>query len=99
MSITTGSGGSGSPRRRPPEDPRYRRPSLEAGPIRCHDGARNTGGLFLTAVSYGVVDGGDRRHPEVGGRDGQSVREGLEVHDGAVLVEGRRVRRPEGADP
>src|SRR4029079_17563507 len=38
-------------------------------------------------------------HLEVGGGHGQPVHEGLEVHDGAVLVEGRRVRRPEGADP
>src|SRR5580658_1257873 len=36
---------------------------------------------------------------KVGGGDGQSVREGLEVHDGVVLVEGGRTGRPEGTDP
>ncbi len=30
---------------------------------------------------------------------GQSVRQGVEVPDGAVQLQGRRVRRPEGADP
>src|SRR5918995_6742155 len=37
-------------------------------------------------------------HPE-GGTDGQPFYQGLEVPYGAVLVQGRRVRRPEGADP
>ena len=43
---------------------------------------------------------GSRSHDTKAERThGQSVRQGVEVPDGAVQLEGRRVRRPEGADP
>ena len=72
---------SGSPRHRPPDDPRYRRPRVE---VRTAPVPR-WGSQQVT-------------HSE-GGADGQRFHEGLEVPDGVVLVEGRRVRRPQGADP
>ena len=89
---------SGSPRRRPPDDPRYRRRSVEAGPVRCHDGAQRI--RQASRIGAKRTDRQRRAVPHSeGGADGQRFHEGLEVPDGAVLVEGRRVRRPEGADP
>src|SRR3978361_2117797 len=47
----------------------------------------------------GAGPAGRRCNTREDSSDGQPIYKGLEVHDGPVLLQGGRVRRPEGADP